>query len=99
VQNLGLLRWLCAIVLAALALWLSLLNWITLVRQLRSTSSSSWIPLFGGLLGLGALLVAPHPIAGRFWWVPFLVDGGSLPGLATTLVWHLVRRGRHVGRR
>ena len=89
------LRWMGASLLCLAGLWLSILNWIALVRRLSSKKPSpSWIPLLGGLLGFGAVLLAPNAALIRFWWLPFLIDGGSAPGFAVTLAWTISRRLR-----
>ncbi|MCC7000050.1 MAG: hypothetical protein IT370_35955 [Deltaproteobacteria bacterium] len=74
------MRWVAAGVLAAMALWLGLMNWACLVRRWSGKRAPSWIPLVGGVLGLLALTVAPGAPVSRLWWVALLVDGGCVAG-------------------
>jgi hypothetical protein len=73
------------------ALYLSSLNWYALVRRLTKPRAPTWIPLVGGLLGVGAILLEPTGVSRQYWWVPIVVDGGSLPGFSLTVI-HLLRR-------
>jgi hypothetical protein len=86
-----------AAVLGVAALYLSILNWIILVRRFTRPRAPSWIPLIGGLLGAGALLLEPSGRLAPWWWAAFLVDGGWLPGLLSTALAHWLR-GRPRGR-
>lgn len=91
------LRWAAAALLACGALWLSIVNWLALVRRFTRQSAPSWIPLVGGLLGAAAVLVEPTGRLARFWWTPFLLDAGSVPGFLTTAVWLAVKRPGSTG--
>ena len=81
-----------AALLFVLFAWLAAMNarvfWNTFVRR---QSTPSWIPLVGGLCGMLSLLVVPVPGAGRWWWVPLLVDWGSIPGIAVSIAYALLR--------
>jgi len=50
----------------------------------------SWIPLIGGGCGVAAVLLVPVASVQEWWWVPLLLDWGSLPGIGHAIVWHLV---------
>ena len=52
-------------------------------------ASSSWTPLLGGFLGAIGLLAIPFSALHQYWWLPFLLDWGSSPGIAHTIWWHL----------
>jgi hypothetical protein len=73
-------QWSAAGVLLVGALWVIVVNWLCVVMH------RSWVPLVGGLLGCLGLLVVPIASATAYWWVPFLVDFGSAPGLTLALV-------------
>jgi len=87
------LQWVGTGVFGAAALYLSILNWITLVRRFTRLRAASWIPLVGGLLGAGALLLEPSGHFTQWWWAAFLVDGGSIPGLLSTAIARLLGAG------
>jgi len=40
----------------------------------------SWVPLVGGAAGCLAILAAPVSSWHAWWWVPLLLDWGSIPG-------------------
>jgi hypothetical protein len=84
-------RIVAAAILGLAAIYVVVLNWWAWIGRLTRTRGSSWIPLIGGVLGSGALLVEPTGIGGRFWWVPLVVDAGSLPGLGHAAV-SMIRR-------
>ena len=89
--------WFLTAILGAASLWLSLLNWYTLIRQTIGKPSPSWIPLLGGVLGVLALWSAPGNELSRFFWLPLVVDGGCAPALLLTLFWYFVhsrKRGK-----
>lgn len=70
---------------AVVGLYLTVMNWGSLAR------GQSWTPLLGG--GLLALVALSVPRVRALFWIPLLLDFGSLPGLSWTLVaW--IRRAR-----
>ncbi|HTE19413.1 MAG TPA: hypothetical protein VK689_13650 [Armatimonadota bacterium] len=85
-------RWGTGLLLLLLGLWISVLNaavfWQTYVLRKHSPS---WIPLLGGGMAALALAILPVPQANQWWWLPFLLDWGSLPGLLDTAIWHGMR--------
>jgi hypothetical protein len=66
-------------------------------NYIRRERTSSWIPIVGGLCGVAAALIVPFPLAKQFWWLPLLLDWGSLPGLSYTLIYlkHLTSAQRN----
>lgn len=95
-----LLRWIAAGIMGLVFLVFALLNAGIFVKGFfLKQETPSWIPLLGGALGAGALLVCPLPGTGRWWWAPLLADIGCVPGLAYTgwyyLRQHLRQRGRN----
>lgn len=92
------LRFVIALVLLGACLPLSALNWVAIIRRFVSEVAPSWIPMLAGLVGAAATQLFPCENIQKLWWLAFLVDGGSLPGLVLTVVWHLLRicnsRGR-----
>ena len=65
-----------------IALPVTVVNALTLVRYLAKGRRGSAMPLIGGVAGAGALWLLPIPGAGAWWWVPLILDYGSLPLLA-----------------
>jgi hypothetical protein len=75
------------LVLSLLGAWICLLNWSVFWRlHVRRQPSGSWIPILGALLMAIGFAFAPWPTLTRLWWLPFLCDWGSLPGLVHTAV-------------
>ena len=48
------------------------------------------VPFGGGIFGVAAILVAPKPEIHHFWWLPLILDCGSLPMMARALITVLV---------
>lgn len=79
-------RWGWGLVCAVAALFIVMSNAITLIQNLRGARPArSGIPLLGGALGCLALLVIPVAGLHFYWWAPWLVDWGSVPGFAAGL--------------
>lgn len=83
-----------SIVLALLSAAIIIDNWRRAIRGAIGLPSGSWSPLLGGVLGAAAIALWPRHDIGSWWWVPLVIDFGSLPGLAWTAWWLLVRRER-----
>ncbi len=45
------------------------------------------MPLLGGLLGCSGILISPWQFVDGYWWLPFILDWGSIPGLVFTLLY------------
>jgi len=89
------LRTVSAVALGLIAIYVITINWIALIRRMTTVSTTSWIPLVGGLVGMAAIMLEPTRSAWRFWWLPFVVDAGSLPGFALTAIAVIrAKRGR-----
>jgi len=85
--------WIAAVVLTVLGLWLIVLNWTVFWRRhIRKQSSSSWIPLLGGALLCAGFVVVPNNPCRWLWWLAFVVDWGSVPGITYSVVWHVLSR-------
>ena len=85
----------CVLLVLGLAFFAGCLatNISVLVRYLRSGTRSSMIPVLGGIVGAGALVVSPAAELRPFWWLPMLLD----PGCALWLVevmWTFLRTRR-----
>lgn len=67
----------------ACGLLVIVINWLCVVY------GRSWVPLIGGALGCTGLALLP--VVG-VWWAPVLIDFGTAPGLALTVVAYACRR-------
>jgi len=83
-------RWILGLVLATLFLFLAgahaTIVWNGLVRR-RHTPSA--VPLFVGLFGVAAAWVLPVPGLSCWWWLPLILDYGSVPLLVHTAIFWL----------
>lgn len=77
-----------ATLLASLGLLITHGNYVGVVRAARLKKSFSMIPLFGGVLMTAGLLLLGGTFA-RFWVVPLLLDLGSIPLVASTIVFQV----------
>jgi hypothetical protein len=84
-------RWALGALLLALFLWVGTLNGITMVHGLRGVRRSSWIPFMAGAAGAAGVLLVPIVRLHAFWWVPFLLDPGSVLGLSWTALFYTRR--------
>ncbi|HET6384299.1 MAG TPA: hypothetical protein VFJ58_12975 [Armatimonadota bacterium] len=82
-------RWIEGSGLVLASLWIMSLNWaVVWTIHVAKKRASSWIPLLGGSLGALGIALLPVPAVNRWWWTPFLLDWGSLPGIAENLIFH-----------
>lgn len=81
-------RWVCGSVLLALFVNAWIVNWVNGWRLHVRHERREWFPLIGGFLGAGATWVLPIAGLSSYWWVPFIIDWGSAPGLTYTAWWH-----------
>ena len=88
-----------AIPLLLIGGWISLLNWYCFyLGVIKKTKTPSWTPLLGASACCGGLLGLSSMLQGRFssyWWLPFLLDYGSLPGIGYSIVFHLLKKRRN----
>jgi hypothetical protein len=84
--------WLISLVLLALFFWLAGMNavvfWQSMVLRKKT---SSWIPLLGGVFGALALLSMPMQGVRWYWWLPLILDWGSLPGILFSVAYTFTR--------
>jgi hypothetical protein len=87
------LRWVIAALLFALFIWLATMNamvfWNTFIHRKKT---SSWIPIIGGIFGMLSLIIVPIASAKRWWWLPLVVDWGSIPGILVSIIYGVVIR-------
>jgi hypothetical protein len=83
--------WIAAGLFGALCAFLTFINGAILVQgAILKQETPSWVPLMGGLSGVVALLLCPLAGTARWWWVPLVLDYGSLPGALHT-AWYYWR--------
>lgn len=81
------LRLIGGVLLLAFGAWISFLNWTVFWQGfVQKQQTRSWTPLLGAVLMALGLLAVSENRARAIWWVPFLLDWGSAPGLLFTLV-------------
>lgn len=86
------LHWGFAGIVASVALYFCVVNWICLISRLTKLRSPSWVPLVPGILLALAMSLSPLEQVASWWWIAFLVDGGSVPGLLLTVCWIASRK-------
>ena len=84
------IRWILFAVFTLCSIWVMTLNWIVFYQRyiLQKTNAPSWTPLFAGILGVVSIFLFPFDMR-MWWWVPLVIDWGSLPGLAFTCCWYI----------
>lgn len=83
------LPWIVGLALFALFIWVAGINAIVFWEgHIQKKKTSSWTPLFAGICGAIALAVLPIPGARSWWWMPFLLDWGSAPGILYNIAYY-----------
>jgi hypothetical protein len=82
------LRWACACGLLLLCAWVVVVNanvlWTWYIRRRKAPS---WIPLVGGVSGAIGILLLPLSDVHKWWWLPLVLDWGSLPGISHAIIY------------
>ena len=95
--DMQILTWICGITLGIAFLLLAGSNALGVARYIRQRRHVSAIPLFGGIAGLVACFVLPVEGLGSFWWLPLVVDYGSVPLLISFVVSRIMATARGDG--
>lgn len=74
--------WVVGILLGIVFLVVFLANGIAVVTFIAKRRHVSAIPLIGGIAGSLALLALPIPRVSAYWWIPLVIDYGTLPMVA-----------------
>lgn len=77
--------------LLLLGAFIMFMNWRVVFQWIVKREHSSWIPLVGGSLAAVGLTVIPFKQASTYWWLPLILDWGSLPGIGVTLIYQFWR--------
>lgn len=80
------LSWIVGLVLSLAFLVLTVANAWSVGTYMFSKRHISAIPLLGGVAGLAAAFVLPIEDIRSFWWLPLVVDYGSIPMLVAFIV-------------
>jgi hypothetical protein len=81
------LFWIIAIILLIIGILISAANWIIFVKNyILQRKWASAVPFLGGISG--AIGIISLPIAGSacYFWIPLIVDWGSLPAIIFSLI-------------
>lgn len=73
------MHWLFSIVLLVIALLATVANALIVIRFFLQGKQGSALPLIGGLAGAGGLRLMPLSGVQAWWWVPLILDYGSVP--------------------
>jgi TRAP-type C4-dicarboxylate transport system permease small subunit len=83
-------QWTATVIFLALSLLAMIGNWKIVISYVTTKKGATFIPLFGGICGCLGLLACPNPTAFKLWWLPLLVDPGSVFMVVTYLI-HIIR--------
>jgi hypothetical protein len=76
-------------ILFGIFIWVGSMNaavfWMGFVQKRHAPS---WTPLVAGICGAASIWMMPYPALKSLWWLPFLLDLGSLPGCGHSIVFH-----------
>ncbi len=84
------IQWTSFVVLAGAALLFTALNYVCIVMSYVHKRNYSFIPLFGGVIGVLACVCSPMRALPKFWLVPLILDPGTL-FLSLALIGALIR--------
>ncbi len=90
------IRWIIGSILIILSLGLIGLNSVVFwKRYIKREHTSSWIPLIGGVFGSLAFAILPLIPLHKWWWLPLILDWGSLPGIVVAILWNIWYVAKH----
>jgi hypothetical protein len=78
-ETIEIIRWILGGGAVAFGAFVSIGNWITLIGAIVTKSSTSFIPLIGGVLAAIGVLILPIDGIWRWAWVPLFTDFGTVP--------------------
>jgi UDP-N-acetylmuramyl pentapeptide phosphotransferase/UDP-N-acetylglucosamine-1-phosphate transferase len=55
-------------------------NWVNIIREVIEKKHHSWTPLIGGVLMCCGMLLGGLDLTKGYWWMPFVIDFGCIPG-------------------
>ena len=78
-EAIDILRWIFGGAAVALGSLISLGNWVTLIGAIVTKTSSSFVPLIGGVLVAVGLVILPIEGLWKLAWIGLLADFGTVP--------------------
>lgn len=89
------IRYAIAVTFGILGLWIFVMNWIIFWNgYVKKKQTASWAPLVAGCFLCVAFLIIPFSQYRWLCWVAFLIDWGSLPGIAFSILYYIIKE-RH----
>jgi hypothetical protein len=86
--------WIIGIGCISLFLYMAVMNWLVFFNNyIFKKQWTSAIPLVGGIAGILGIILIPVKGFTQFWWLPLLIDWGSLPVIIFSLVYPLLNKG------
>lgn len=70
-----------SLILIGVGGYVVVMNWLVVFQWLITKKHSSWTPLVGGVIAAFGVALIPSDAASRYWWLPLVLDWGSIPGL------------------
>ncbi len=92
------LVWIIGVLSSALFVLLVVFNGWTVVNYFRTHQHVSAIPFLGGIMGVVAMLTLPIKDLRPWWWLPLMLDYGSVPMFVYFFIWHLTSGLRNAGK-
>jgi len=84
-MNTDIVKWIISLAAILFSLLIALSNWRILFIQIKrkspDESAPSFIPFIGGVTGAIGVFVCPLKVVSSFFWVPAVMDFGSIPYL------------------
>ena len=82
-----LIQWIASGILVLISLYMTLMNWAVFFNNyIFKKKWTSAVPLIGGIAGALGCVILPTEGSWRFFWIPLLIDWGSLPVILVSLV-------------
>jgi hypothetical protein len=83
----ALMIWIVSILLLGVFLYIALLHAALIFSvYVLKQKGSSMVPLFAGICGALGIVLLPVKGSAKYWWLPLLLDYGSIPLLLHTLL-------------
>lgn len=89
------IRWILSIGFVGLFLYIAVVNWVVFINNyVRKKQWSSALTLIGGASGSIGIVILPVSGAWQYWWLPLVLDWGSIPVILDAIILRVWRRYR-----